>query len=472
MMTNFYNSIPGFLSGHASSDPEKKEKKNVTLVLNGNEILSLKDLREHFQAEEIMRYFLEGTLTQWLEQNYYEVQADAIKRIDSKHPGCMKKLCLALGVDYLESDHLSEEDRNKLEERRKLVSEYTSDPKILSEIWLVATNQSELAELIDRGEKNIYLCKNSFSIPISVPDMNYIVLEPASIENPYTAKQYERAGIHVSGICLPENENPETVMIAHEAAIHHGYDDFHEYHSPLASVFHKKLKSSERYPFFDVPYNSSLGGKFFSSKSECTSVRDRCVRKAYDYAQSVLSVGTSNSISKEPATFYSEHIQSVFSDMRQDLEKLSKLNGTETACQNLFQKVDNSYRSLLESFDQELKDNSDYYKMYDFNYFIEKADIETHDHRISEEFFWRAMETIFSDSIEYSINDLYSVISEIEHDLKDYANTFYGTAFSIYKNYVSEIEQLLDTIGNHLPEMEPEESLEDYLIRCCAKKAM
>ena len=67
---------------------------------------------------------------------------------------------------------------------------------------------------------------------------------------------------------------------------------------------------------------------------------------------------------------------------------------------------------------------------------------------------------------------MHSVIHEIETDVDSNANTFYSTAFSIYNSYITEIEKILDIIGKELPDIDEGEEAEDYITRCCIKKAI
>lgn len=465
--------IPNFLKISTSvNNTLKRTDRKVELVLNGHTIHSIKELRENYNAEELMRYHMDGNLLEWLDQHYYENEAEAIKNIDFNQAGCVHKICAALGIDYMSTQNMTDEEKAKWDEKKRIVSEYTTDPTILSELWLAAMNQEELTELLNQGEKKVYLCKDSFSIPIRIAGVEYINIGDATISNPYTKAQYEKAGIKISGFPLPEKENPATLEIAKEAAIANGYDDFHETHTPLASAYHKQLKSRKLINSHHVSYNASIAGKFFKSKTECEDARERCIRKAYDEAEQYITSGSSKSLSKEAAEFYSKHINSVFDNTRENLKSLCLLTGKEDQYQLLCEKVDKSYKNLLTEFDKELNDNRDFYSMYNFDYFIDQVEIEEHDYRISDDFFTRALETLLTDSIEYTISSLYSAISEIENDLDNYANTFYGAAFSVYRTYVTEIEELLDKIGKGLPAIAENENIEDYITRCCIKKAV
>ena len=119
-----------------------------------------------------------------------------------------------------------------------------------------------------------------------------------------------------------------------------------------------------------------------------------------------------------------------------------------------------------------LLDNRDYYSMYDYNYFLEQTSIEKHDFRVSDDVFFKLIETVVADNIEYTIEGIFDPINEMEKDVNDYANTFFGAALSKYKAYTDEIETLIDSIGHGLPPFNKDETINDYLERMCLKKAV
>ena len=55
----------------------------------------------------------------------------------------------------------------------------------------------------------------------------------------------------------------------------------------------------------------------------------------------------------------------------------------------------------------------------------------------------------------------------MEHDLNNHASTFFNTAYSEYKSYISEIEALLDGIGHGFPPLQEDENVNDYVHRIC-----
>lgn len=152
-----------------------KKIKFPLIQKNDFPVRSIEELREHFDLTKIIGYFMDGKLQIWLEQRYYESEATAIKKLNKTDFDLHKKICDILGVEYHKEDFTFdidvESDRSK---RLSELKQYTSDQEILDKIDDVAFNQEELAYLIDKNIHDIYLCNNTFHIPLRVPNKKYV----------------------------------------------------------------------------------------------------------------------------------------------------------------------------------------------------------------------------------------------------------------------------------------------------------
>ena len=447
-----------------------KMEENVTLILNDTEIHSLKELREHFNTEEILKAFFDNSLMHWLEQHFYDREAAKVSELSIEDSSCLQKLCTILSVNYTAHKPMTEQERQEFDARRTLISTYTSDATVLANPWNVAINQTELVTLINKGTKDIFLCNECFSIPIRIPGISYTLIGNATLENPYTLEQYARAGISIKGIELPATTSETHAQIAREAAIANGYDDFADNHCPLTVAIHNMLKSCPIYDTFCLTYDSSVSSKFYKSKAECKSAREKCIRKAYDECERRICAEDSKSISKQAVDFYGETIERTFASFMDDLKHLCTITDTTNAFQNLEALVVKCRNNLRSAFNAELHDNIDYYKMYDFNYFLEEAEIEEHDFRVSEGGIGKLLETVFMDNVQYTIPDIYSSISEMERDMHDRASTFFKSAYREYQSYISQLETQIEIIGKGLPAFSDNETVSDYIARMCVHK--
>lgn len=405
-----------------------KNPENVTLTLQGTTIHSMKELREHFNRDEILAAFTDDHLLLWLQQHYYETEAEQLCMIGSGDNNCFRKICRVFGVNHMDYISLSEEEKKQQKQKeetvKKVISDTKADENLLKELALIATDQEELAHLIDADEPMIYLCNESFSIPISKPGIEYIGIGDVSIENPFTPEQYRKAGITMTNISLPVTENPETTDAARVAAAANGYDSFHESHSAL--------------------------------------------EKAYNEARRYISPGDSKCIAKAATEHYSKQIHDVFTpEVLEKLQNLCEIRKKTSLFQKLQEQIKQSKKALSSLFEAELHENADFYAMYQFDYFMDQVEMEEHDNRISDGGLLRALEALAGGSIQYTITDIHSAISEMEDDINDHANTFFNTAQSEYQYYCQEIEELIQEIGNDFSKRKEDESVSGYLQRLC-----
>ncbi|MDD6207424.1 MAG: hypothetical protein PUB10_02755 [Clostridiales bacterium] len=450
-------------------NPKKTANEKVTLMLSGTTIHSLSELREHFHMDDALTALMNGTLEQWLTQHYYEQEAAQLSGLTIDTPDCRQKLCTILGIDYQACVELSEEEKAALLQRKELLRQYTDDESVLNKANQVALNQEELARLLDAGITLIYLCHFEFSIPISKAGVHYIGVDHPHIEHAFTKEQYRKAGILVEQIALPEEENPHTKEYADRAARKHGYDFFSDTHSPLSSFFHRELKAVKLSRYYRLPFNNTATLETYHTKSECERARNACLEKAYDAANRYVSPGDSKNIAKDAATHYSDVIQQCFTPVIDHLKLLCHMTNHDTVFDQLSSLVKNSRKNLLALFEAELQDSSDYYRMYHFDYFLDQVDIEKHDYRVSDEGFFRLLETALCDHVEYSYKNAALAVNEMENDINDHAASFFNYAYTEYEHYTGEIEELIDSISKDLPTPEEEEDLAAYLTRICVK---
>lgn len=391
---------------HAVSKTDNKSSEKVTLTLQETTIHSLKELREHFNRDEILTTFTNDTLAVWLEQHYYETEAEQLRSVSSGDHNCFRKICRIFQVNYMDYMSLSEEEKKNQAQKEEIIKKVISD-----------TNADE--KLLEE---------------------------------------------------LPVTENPETADAARVAAAANGYDSFHESHSALATLFHNLLKTHRLYEHYHLPFNSSVMGTFYNSHSECNAAKKEALEKAYNKARRYVSPGDSKCIAKAATEHYSSHIHDVFTpEILEKLQTLCEIRQKAPLYQKLQDQLKQSKKDISALFEAELRENADFYAIYQFDYFMDQVEIEEHDYRISEGGFLRALETLAGGSIQYTITDIHSAISEMEEDINNHANTFFNTAQSEYQYYCQEIEELLQEIGNDFSEQKENESVSDYLQRLCSE---
>lgn len=84
---------------------EKMMGKRIKFALkmkDGIEVRTLQDLKESFDLNQVVSYYLDGKLEAWLLDRYYEDLADQIQKLDKSDPGLKRQLSEIFGVEYQE----------------------------------------------------------------------------------------------------------------------------------------------------------------------------------------------------------------------------------------------------------------------------------------------------------------------------------------------------------------------------------
>ena len=132
------------------------------------------EFHDHFDIESILKYFQTGKLQTWLEDRYYDEEAEQISELSQDDPNLPQKLCAILGVSAAQHGILDDEQLKRVEKKKTLLKQKTNDQSIISLAAQTAFTQEDLADLLDLGESTIYLCGEKFTIPIRMTDKTYI----------------------------------------------------------------------------------------------------------------------------------------------------------------------------------------------------------------------------------------------------------------------------------------------------------
>lgn len=144
-------------------------------MANGVKVRTLEELRENWDLEKILNYYLNGKLQTWLSDRYYNDLAEKVAELKNECDNALlqKELCNIFAVEetneVIDVEIVAERNR-----RLNLLRQYTADDEILKNIDKVAFNQEDLANLLDKGESTIYLFNNTFSLPLEIKNKKYI----------------------------------------------------------------------------------------------------------------------------------------------------------------------------------------------------------------------------------------------------------------------------------------------------------
>ena len=130
-------------------------------------------------TERLKEYwdYKDGTLLDWL---LHDCGAEAeltgpVKALatvtDTKE--LAKRLCEIFGMPFDETAFAELEELNELKAREDKLRKFTAKDEVLENIDKVAFDQKELNELLDKGEKTIYLVSNKFYIDLEEENITY-----------------------------------------------------------------------------------------------------------------------------------------------------------------------------------------------------------------------------------------------------------------------------------------------------------
>lgn len=182
------------------------KKMRFPLVFNnGVEIRSIDDLKDNFSIEDILNYYLDGRLSIWLRDRYKEDIADIIDSLDQNDEELVHKIC-----DLFEVEHVDVKiDINELKEekeRLEKLKQYTEDSDILSHIREVVFDDDELFDKLNEGLKTVYLCGDSFNIPLYQDGVTYIgVNNPVVCITTAFVVDFDELGISFENTHFDEN---------------------------------------------------------------------------------------------------------------------------------------------------------------------------------------------------------------------------------------------------------------------------
>lgn len=129
---------------------------------------TIEEFRKNFDMDLVLLYFMSGRLLSWLDDHFYEDEAEKVEQLSEDDSNLCEKLCKILGVDpakYVESFC----SRNN---QIKQLGKYVDNPA--DYVDATAFDQEELASLLKDGASTIYLCDNTFTIPLRKKGKTYI----------------------------------------------------------------------------------------------------------------------------------------------------------------------------------------------------------------------------------------------------------------------------------------------------------
>lgn len=174
-------------------------KERFALKMSGDvEVRNIDDFKTHFDIDLVTEYFFDGRLLTWLEDRYYDYEAEEIKQLSSDDELLEQKLCKIFDKET------PEEIARR--ERLNRLKKYTKSENILANVDKVAFDQEELADLLDEGADEIYLCANRFVIPLRMKNKAYIgVKDAVAVIRSKNPVNFDELGIKFKNVAFDDD---------------------------------------------------------------------------------------------------------------------------------------------------------------------------------------------------------------------------------------------------------------------------
>lgn len=150
-----------------------KKIKFALLMKNGTKVRTLEELRNNFDLETCISYFIDGKLQKWLEDRYYDDEAQALQTLDVTQLD-IPAFCRILGVSYQPDMAVDVQTICQKNEKLDALKQLTDDEGILSHADETAFSQDELEALLAEGTSTIYLCGKQFTVSLEWANRHYI----------------------------------------------------------------------------------------------------------------------------------------------------------------------------------------------------------------------------------------------------------------------------------------------------------
>lgn len=384
-------------------------------MANGVHVRTIEELKDNFEINKVVGYFLEGKLQTWLTDRYYDEEAEQIGELRTDDPEITKKISEIFEIEYVEAEEVDVDKIASDNERIAKIKQFTDDEDIIKNFDKVAFTQEELADLYDAGMQTIYLCEGEFKIPKAKQELNYIVFGGAKTNLP--EKKQEEPKIELPKECVEIiSKLEEIIKTTREPQVY-------------ADSVSTYVEDDE-----DWEYN-------FKSEDEAKTALTAIIKKAFDDVNStteaVYGAMIENYINSS-VTFHLEKLKKLYNCVHQSLKDKynnefddeTKKASIKTALQKLQEKMNEKgkFNAITGKISSIKYTSSEAFSNLEF--YVSLCDIEKYDNEFDD-----------GEPDEYRYNS-YNGISDIEKDANDYMSLMEN---KITKTFDMEFEDVVYT---------------------------
>lgn len=229
------------------------------------------------------------------------------------------------------------------------------------------------------------------------------------------------------------------------------YVDFSDGKTTLGGAFRYAMQG-ERWTTFCYLNHDALSVTTESYRSKATAKSAvRCVvDDAYGKANRIFKPGGKDCLASEAAKKYGRYLSQRVTPLLDRLDAVCVHDPQKKeVLSKLREKIARAESHLCEQFEEDLRENADYYKMYEKSYFIDKVEIEELDSGVDlfDSNLANGVARLFFRDVEYMATGLLEVMSELQDDMNSHAQMFFSSAHDEYRRFCREIECIADELG-------------------------
>lgn len=173
----------------------KRIIKFPLIMSNGKELRTIDELRENFNLEKVVEYYIEGKLKTWLQhRNYIEElsQLEELQYCDNRNE-IPVMLCKIFNVEQSIDLNISEIERRK--SRLSILKSFSDDEELEEKIEFIAFTQEELEKKLLNGDlfnvvsdknqaqrREVYLCGEIFTVSDKFKNITYVGVNNPLVE--------------------------------------------------------------------------------------------------------------------------------------------------------------------------------------------------------------------------------------------------------------------------------------------------
>ena len=231
--------------------------------------------------------------------------------------------------------------------------------------------------------------------------------------------------------------------------------DYAETHSTLATLFHNAIQGEPREPFCYLGVTGvDVMTAFYRSKSAALRAARKVIDEAYDKANRFFTPGSEECLSDTAARHYAGLLTRRAAPL---LKWLLEKTGDrfEMQLQVADQLVKRAEQTLRDRFEAELRDDADFYKMYERRYFHDQVYVDDlGDDAFDSSIANSIMNFLFNDEQYMVDSGLQEALTELQNDVNSHGKSFYANAHGIYREYCLPLEELAEEIGRQVADEE------------------